>query len=49
MKTVYVIIPFTANYGRPIEEKLQVFNKRADAVKYGDDFKYVEMVTTKLR
>ena len=49
MKTVYVVLPFTTNYGKVIEEKIQVFTKRADAMKFADEFKYVELVTTKLR
>jgi hypothetical protein len=48
MKTIYVVLPFTTNYGRPVTEKLKSFGTREKAIAYADGFKYVELITTKL-
>lgn len=48
MKTVYVVLPFTTNYGNPMTDKMKVFNTRKEAMRFADEFKYVELITTKL-
>lgn len=48
MKNVYVVIPFTTNYGLPLFSQLKCFSSHEKAVQYADEFKYVEMTTTKL-
>jgi hypothetical protein len=48
MKTLYVVLPFTTNYGRPVTSKLRTFTTRNEAVGYADEFKCVELITTKL-
>jgi hypothetical protein len=48
MKTIYVVLPFTNNYGRPVTEELKSFGSRKAALQYADGFKCVELITTKL-
>ena len=48
MRNVYVVLPFTNNYGRPVAEEMKVFGSRKEALRYADGFKCVELVTTKL-
>jgi hypothetical protein len=48
MKNVYVVVPFTTNYGRPVSSQLRTFTTRKEALQYADGFKYVELITTKL-
>lgn len=48
MRNVYVVLPFTNNYGRPVAEKMKVFNARTQAIQYADKFECVELTTTKL-
>lgn len=48
MKTIYVVLPFTTNYGKPLTEKMKVFSTRKNAMKFADEFKYLQLITTKL-
>jgi hypothetical protein len=48
MRNVYVVLPFTTNYGKPVSSKLKTFVTRNEALQYADGFKCVELVTTKL-
>lgn len=48
MKTIYVVLPFTGNYGRPITSKLRTFTTRKEALQYANEWYCVELITTKL-
>ena len=48
MKNVYVVLPYTKNYKRPIGEKAKVFTERVVALGYLDRFEFVELITTPL-
>jgi hypothetical protein len=46
--TMYEVLPFTSNYGEPIQPLLCVFFNESEAYEYANQFRWVEIQTTNL-
>jgi hypothetical protein len=48
MITMYEVLPFTSNYGEPIQPLFCVFFNESEAYEYANQFRWVEIQTTNL-
>jgi hypothetical protein len=45
---IYLVLPYTNGYTTPITSKILTFMNQEEAYDYAQDFKWVEVITTKL-
>ena len=46
--TIYLVLPYTNGYTAPLTSKILTFVSQEEAYDYAHDFKWVEVITTKL-
>jgi cbb3-type cytochrome oxidase subunit 1 len=45
---IYLVLPYTNGYTAPLTSKILTFMSQEEAYDYASDFKWVEVITTKL-
>jgi hypothetical protein len=45
---IYLVLPYSNEYGMPMTSKILTFMSQEEAYDYASDFKWVEIITTKL-
>ena len=49
MKTIFLVLPYTNGYTAPLTSKIMTFMVQEEAYDYAHQFKWVEIITTKLK